>query len=125
MVSTDTVIIIVAVLLFILAVGFCCHFCTDKRREEELARRNRLSAIQQTPGQNTAGSPVDTNMLGESPNSTRGGTIQNPVEENTPDPIADRGPPTYEETSREPELPPPSYEEALTLSIENLAIRLE
>lgn len=139
MVNVETVIIIVVVIIFALSFGFCCHFLSSsKQRRDELARRYSrpteqitvTTDVQRNTGrvymlhfQGTNSNNSDTNPAGADGGQN---PSMNESEENAPDPIVESGPPPYSglETdidSVEPRLPPPSYEDALRISIENLA----
>lgn len=139
MADVGQVLVIFLVLVVAIVIGFCCHFASLKRREQERAANLRVQ--QQAAGINanqTRGtSPVYVFGLqgaaGNS-NSTAAAAREEPtsqsaedqVEESvpvlpmSPDAIADCGPPSYRCLATD-ELPPPSYEEALRLSNENLA----
>ena len=137
MVNAETIVIVIVVLARPLSFGCCCHFMSGKRREEEIARRNTSPSTQQTAvdsSANTHGNASTVYVLhlqgassnNSNTNPTGGEAIEHPEEdsqENAHDAIAESGPPPYSnlEDSNEPQLPPPSYEEALRLTIENLA----
>ena len=132
-----TVVIVLVVIVAIL-VGFCCHFASLKRREEELAARRTAQHQAVLPpagneNQNDA-SPVYIFRLqgatGSSNSAVTAREQSNPVEDpgvpegspQSPDPIADSGPPSYSCLAAPEEPPPPSYEEAVRASTENLAV---
>ena len=141
MVDAETVIIIVIVIVFALSFGCCCHFMSGKRRQEELSRRNspqtQQTAVDSTANANASHVYVlhlrDTSSNNPNANPTGGEAIENPEgesQEDSHDPIVESGPPPYsgieagtlgEPQFEEPQLPPPSYEEALSLTVENLA----
>lgn len=122
-------IVVVVAILIALFFGFCCHFASQKRRDEE---QNR-GAVQ---GRGTSGNTNQNNAStvyiiglqdqGATSNSNTRAPNENgsqPTSPQSPDPIADSGPPPYSclTTAGEP-LPPPSYEEALGASTEHLAV---
>lgn len=134
MLSTEHVIIIfIGGLIMIFVVCFCRLF-RSRVRSQERARRTSLST-QQTALRSTSNTRRNSlldalrdDMPERNHNTTGGEAIQSPQnesqEDDIRDPIAESGPPTYEET-QEPQLPPPSYEEALRLSMEDLSATQE
>lgn len=140
MVDAVKAIIVCAVIIIAIFFGFCCHFISRNRRDEELASRSSGSrnsrAMQQTEvgstNQNNTGPVFVIGLQGRGLNSNareagshsgEGQTNENQPDE-TPlsaDPIADSGPPPYGCLTTSDEAPPPSYEDALRVSTEHLA----
>ena len=139
--DAGSVLVIIAIIIGAILFGCCCHFCTNKRREEQLAelRANdtavpRLVATQ-SPNDNQT--PVyilhlqannsERNVNADSNSERR--SDEAPHEENEPisDTIVESGPPPYSCLTRtdEPQCPPPSYDEALRTSTENLTTTRE
>ena len=130
MADTVKAIVVVVVIVIALFFGFCCHFASQKRREEE----QNAEAVQ---GRGTSGNTTNRNNAstvyiiglqgqGATSNSNARAPNENPLADESPqspDPIADSGPPPYSclTTSSGPLPLPPSYEEALSASTENLA----
>jgi len=110
---------------------------SGKRRQEELSRRNSPQTQQtavDSANANANASHVyvlhlrDTSSNNPNANPTGGEAIENPEgesQEDSHDPIVESGPPPYSGIEAgsigEPQLPPPSYEEALSLTVESLA----
>ena len=127
------IIIFIGVLIMIF-VGCFCRLFRKKIRSQEQARRTSLSTQQTTirstsnERRNSLFDGLRDDMPERNPNTTDGDAIRSlhneRQEDDIWDPIADSGPPTYEET-QEPQLPPPSYEEALRLSMEDLSATQE
>lgn len=134
----QTVFIVLVIVLFAIVIGCCCHITAQKRRGEIAARRRTTQQGEvQTSGytnQSETGSIFILRLRGASStsDSTRTGhqrssSVAEDVCQNhdesprSPDAIADSGPPPYPvAVSNEP--PPPSYEEAVRVSQENLAM---
>jgi len=127
-------IVVCVVIIIALFFGFCCHFLSQRRRDEEFASRHARATQQTAPGntnQNNMGPVYIVGLQGGRMNSnTRedgshsGEEQSNENETNetsqSPDPIADNGPPPYGCLATSDEAPPPSYEEALRASTEDL-----
>lgn len=141
MADVGQVLVIVLVLVVAIVIGFCCHFASLKRREQE--RAANLSVQQQAAGthanqtrgtspvyvfglQGAAGNSNSTAAAAAAREEPTSHSAEDQVEESvpvfpmSPDAIVDCGPPSYRCLATD-ELPPPSYEEALRLSNENLA----
>ena len=129
--------IICAAVVIAIFFGFCCHFLSRNRRDEEFASRNSR-ATQQTvggnPNQSNTGPVYVIGLQGGRLNSnareagSHTCTGEDQPNENqrdetllSPDPIVDSGPPPYGCLTTSAEAPPPSYEEALRVSTEHLA----
>lgn len=133
----QTVFIVLVIVLFAIVIGCCCHITAQKRRGEIAARRRTTQQGEVQPSgytnQSETGSIFILRLRGASStsDSTRTGyqrssSVAEDVCQNhdesprSPDAIADSGPPPYIAVSNEP--PPPSYEEAVRVSQENLAM---
>lgn len=134
----QTVFIVLVIVLFAIVIGCCCHITAQKRRGEIAARRRTTQQGEVQPSgytnQSETGSIFILRLRGASStsDSTRTGyqrssSVAEDVSQNhdesprSPDAIADSGPPPYPvAVSNEP--PPPSYEEAVRVSQENLAM---
>ena len=132
MVDALKAIIVCAVIVIAIFFGFCCHFVSRNRRDEELASRNsgvrNSRTMQQTvvgnTNQNNTGPVYVIGLQGGGLNSNArqpGSHSSEDQPENQPDPIVDSGPPPYGWLTTSDEAPPPSYEDALRASTEHLA----
>ena len=130
MVDALKAIIVCVVVVIAIFFGFCCHFVSRNRRDEELASRNsgvrNSRTMQQTvvgnTNQNNTG-PVYVIGLREPGSHSSEEQPENQPDETCqgPDPIVDSGPPPYGCLTTSDEAPPPSYEEAFRASTEHLA----
>lgn len=127
MVDVVKAVVICLVVAVAILLGCCCHYASLKRREEEMALRNSRT-MQQTENTNQNTVPVP-NREGSNPIEGQRQPIQTPPEETpqSPDAIADSGPPSYSclaasGDTQLPDLPPPSYDEAVRASTEHLAV---
>ena len=119
--------VVVSAIVIALFFGFCCHFASQKRRDEEQntrafqtsgnANRNNVSTAY-VMGLQDQGATSNSNARAPNENQPPDGGLL------SPDPIADCGPPPYRclIPSGEPLSPPPSYEAALRASTEQLAV---
>ena len=137
MVDAVKAIIVCAVVFLAIFFGFCCHFLSRNRRDEELASRSigarNSRAMQQTEVGNTNQNntrPVFViglhgGRLNSNARETRSHSGEDQTNENQPDesadPIVESGPPPYGCLTTSDEAPPPSYEDALRVSTEHLA----
>jgi len=140
MVDAVKAIIVCSVIFLAIVFGFCCHFLSRNRRDEELASRSsgarNSRAMQQTEvgntNQNNMGPVFVIGLHGRGLNSnareTRSHSGEDQTSENQPDetprsadPIVESGPPPYGCLTTSDEAPPPSYEDALRVSTEHLA----
>lgn len=127
-------IIICGVIVMAIFFGFCCHFLSQNRRDEEPASRNSRATQRTVVGntnQNNMGPVYVIGLQGGGSNAREAGSNPGDDQPNenqsnerpqSPDPIADSGPPPYGCLTTSSEAPPPSYEEALRASTENLAV---
>lgn len=132
-------IIIVLVIAIALIFGFCCHFASRREDAEDRARQQAARAgTSGNTNRNNTGPVFIFGLQGTASNSNAGAAREaetNPTEDQpneiqpdenrqSPDPIADSGPPPYRcvTVPSDPLPPPPSYEEALRASTEHLAI---
>lgn len=131
-------VVIVLVILIALFFGFCCHFASRREEAEHRARQQSALGTSGNTNRNNTGPVFIIGLQGAASNSNARAAREagsNPVEDQpnenppdaspqSPDPIADGGPPPYScvTTSGEPLPPPPSYEDALRASTEHLAI---
>ena len=137
MVDAVKAIIVCVVVFLAIFFGFCCHYVSRNRRDEELASRNSRArnsrTMQQTvvrnESRNNTGPVFVIGLQGGGLNSNaREPGSHSDQPENQPDetplssdPIVDSGPPPYGCLTTSDEAPPPSYEDALGASAENLA----
>ena len=126
-------VIISAAVVLAIFFGFCCHFLSRNRRDEELASRNSRATQQTVVGntnQNNMSPVYVIGLQGGRSNAREAGLPgedqpnenQHDERPQSPDPIADGGPPSYGSLTTSGEPPPPSYEEAVRASTENLAV---
>lgn len=126
--------VIVLIIVVAIVIGFCCHFASLKRRDQERAANLRASqqAAGPTANHNESTGPVYLFGLqgatGTSNSTGAAGGESHSAEDRaeasvptSPDAIADCGPPSYRCLAASDELPPPSYEEAIRASTEDIA----
>lgn len=126
--------VIVLIVVVAIVIGFCCHFASLKRRDQERAANLRASqqAAGPTVNHNESTGPVYLFGLqgatGTSNSTGAAGGESHSAEDRaevsvptSPDAIADCGPPSYRCLAASDELPPPSYEEAMRASTEDIA----
>ena len=140
MVDAVKAIIVCAVIIIAIFFGFCCHFLSRNRRDEELASRTSGARNSRAMRQNVTGNTnqnnmgpvfviglqggrVNSNAREAGSHSGRDQTNENQPNERpqSPDAIVNSGPPPYGCLTTSDEPPPPSYEEALRASTEHLA----
>lgn len=133
MVDAVKAIIVCVVVLLAIFFGFCCHFFSRNRRDEELASHNRGARNSRTLQQTVVGNTRQNNTCpvfviglqgrGLNSNPREPGSHSDQPDETSlsPDPIVNSGPPPYGCLTTSDEAPPPSYEDVLGASMEHLA----
>lgn len=122
--SIGTTPIIIFVLVAVMVVlCCCCAYLRQRLRRDQLRRdynATRTTTVQTTAGRNEL-QPQAINIETVRMNSPN---VEANVEANgqiTPDAVALTGPPSYQDVRNVPDAPPPTYEEALKLSAQNLS----
>lgn len=97
----------------------CCAYLRQRLRRDQLRRdynATRTTTIQTTAGRNELHpQAINIETVGmNSPNVEANGQI-------TADAVALTGPPSYQDVRNVPDPPPPTYEEAMKLSAQNLS----
>lgn len=116
--SIGTTPIIVFVFVGVMCCLCCCCACVRGHLRRSQVMRNNCSAVRttvETTARRNEQQPVNVVAVeANSPGEQANGQL-------TPDAIALTGPPSYLDVRGIPELPPPSYEEAMKASTENLS----
>ena len=122
--SIGTTPIIIFVLVAVMVVlCCCCAYLRQRLRRDQLRRdynATRTTTVQTTAGRNEL-QPQAINIETVRMNSPN---VEANVEANgqiTPDAVALTGPPSYQDVRNVPDPPPPTYEEAMKLSAQNLS----
>ena len=122
--SIGTTPVIIFVLVAVMVVlCCCCAYLRQRLRRDQLRRdynATRTTTVQTTAGRNEL-QPQAINIETVRMNSPN---VEANVEANgqiTPDAVALTGPPSYQDVRNVPEAPPPTYEEAMKLSAQNLS----
>lgn len=119
--SIGTTPVIIFVLVAVMVVLCCCCAYLRQRLRRDQLRRNcnatRTTTVQTTAGRNELQSQaINIETVGiNSPNVEANGQAI------TPDAVALTGPPSYQDIRNVPDAPPPTYEEAMKLSAQNLS----
>lgn len=118
--SIGTTPVIIFVLVAVMVVLCCCCAYMRQRLRRDQLRRGynaaRNTTVQTTAGRNELQpQAIIIETVGiNSPSVETNGQI-------TPDAVALTGPPSYQDVRNVPDLPPPTYEEAMKLSTQNLS----
>ena len=118
--SEDSELNITTLIAIIVGIGallflICCCM-KHKRRSEQRNRASRIVFTNRTPRETIRQQNGEVDRVQTSSN------LQGDEEScgQTPDPIVQEGPPSYNEVSTQPESPPPTYEEVMSASHEIL-----